>query len=151
MIAFPGKKCLFMGNEYGQNGYWDYTKPLNFITNDDEKYMSWFTQNINKFYLNTPELYEWDYSPEGTQVIENNHAGQVLCLMRHCSKGSLMCMFNFSDNDYYNYKIDNCNWYSHIEQVFSSKYAHESNPHLDKDKLVFNLPAHSAFFYRVKN
>ena len=151
MIAFPGKKCLFMGNEYGQSGYWDYTKPLTFITNDDEKYMSWFVQNINKFYLNTPEFYEWDYSPEGAQVIENNCDGQVLCLMRHCSKGSIMCIFNFSDTDYYDYKINNCNQYREIKQVFSSKYMHNSNAHIKDGQLYFNLPANSAFFYRVKN
>lgn len=151
MIAFPGKKCLFMGNEYGQSGYWDYTKPLTFITNDDEKYMSWFVQNINKFYLNTPEFYEWDYSPEGAQVIENNCDGQVLGLMRHCSKGSVMCIFNFSDTDYHDYKINNCNQYKEIDQVFSSKYMHDSNAHIKDGQLYFNLPANSAFFYRVKN
>lgn len=151
MISFPGKKCLFMGNEYGQSGYWDYTQPLTFITKTDEKDMSQFTQSINQLYLNTPEFYEWDYTPEGIQVMHNNYNGQVLCFMRHCSKGSIMCLFNFSNIDYYDYKIDNYNQYSKINQIFTSKYMYDSNAQIKNNQLSFNLPAHSAFFYKVKN
>lgn len=151
MITFPGKKCLFMGNEYGQSGYWNYTQSLSFITNEEEQNMAWFVQELNRIYLNTPELYEWDYQPEGIQVVENNCGGRVMAYMRHCSTGSVMCVFNFGDTHYNDYGIDNCNHYKEIKEIFGSVYKHDSQPKIYNNQLHFNLPPHSAFIYRVKN
>lgn len=151
MMTFPGKKCLFMGNEYGQGGYWDYDRAIKGVVNDDQKHYSWFVQELNKIYLNTPELYEWDYQPEGMQVVENNCGGRVMAYIRHCSTGSVMCVFNFGNTHYNDYGIDNCNYYKEIKEIFGSVYKHDSQPKIYNNQLHFNLPPHSAFIYRVKN
>lgn len=148
MMAFPGKKCLFMGNEYGQNGYWNYLEDLTFPKTIEEKQCSKYFKNINKLYLENPELYEWDYDPKGIQVFENNNGNKVLIFVRHCSKGSILCVFNFSNKNYYNYGINNYNNYSNIQTMLSSKDT-DTNPHIKNNQLYFHIPANSATFYRV--
>lgn len=148
MMAFPGKKCLFMGNEYGQNGYWDYLKPLTFATTGNERNCADYFKKVNKLYLKSPELYERDYAPEAIQVFENNPGNKVLIFIRHCDTGSILCVFNFSNNNYNNYGITNENNYTNIFTLLQSKNI-DTKPKIENQQLYFDIPAQSATFYRV--
>ena len=148
MIAFPGKKCLFMGNEYGQGGYWDFDRPLHGIVKPEQTEVSEYIKELNHFYLNNPALYEKDFDPEGTSVIVNNCGDQVLAILRHGFEQSMLCVCNFSDKNYKNYGTENFNNYTSINAVLGT--VEGPGPHITDGKIYLtNLPAHSAFFFEV--
>ena len=150
MIAFPGKKCLFMGNEYGQSGYWSYDRPLRGPINKQQIDMGEYTKKLNHLYLNTPALYEKDFDPSGIDIIVNNNGDKVLAILRHGYNSSILCVCNFSDNDFTNYGMNNIKNYSSINLTLGTK---EEDPkaYIDNNQIYLTaLPAHSAFFFEVK-
>ena len=67
MMAHPGKKLLFMGCEFGQFREWDYASSLEWFMLDYEMHakLRSFVRTLNRFYLDTPPLWELDRSWEG--------------------------------------------------------------------------------------
>ena len=67
MMAHPGKKLLFMGCEFGQFREWDYASSLEWFMLDYEMHakLHSFVRTLNRFYLDTPPLWELDRSWEG--------------------------------------------------------------------------------------
>ncbi|MDR0947169.1 MAG: 1,4-alpha-glucan branching protein GlgB [Ruminococcus sp.] len=67
MMAHPGKKLNFMGNEFGQMTEWTEEHELDWkaLSTPDNKKMQDFTEALNKLYLKTPALWERDDSWEG--------------------------------------------------------------------------------------
>lgn len=149
MIAFPGKKCLFMGNEYGQAGYWGYDRPLKGPTNKAQEEFSDYIKQLNILYLNTPALYEKDFEPIGTEVIVNNNEDKVLAIIRHGSNQSVLCVCNFSDKDYINYGMENTNNYTSLIPILYTN--HEIEVYTQNNKIYLQtLPAHSAHIFELK-
>lgn len=150
MLAFPGKKCLFMGGEYGQTGHWDYQKPLTFITNEEQQNYSDFVKYFNRFYMNHSALYARDYIPTGTVVIENNSDNKILAFIRRSAEETLLCLFNFGNQDFNDYKIKNDKYYYHIEEICSTRYGFYSNPHIADGNFHFNIPAQTGIYYKIR-
>lgn len=150
MMAFPGKKCLFMGNEYGQKGYWNYEEPLLFIDSADQKNYADFVKHLNKFYLEHPALYTRDYNPTGTVVIENNNDNKVLAFIRRNSEETLLCLFNFGEQDFYDYRINNDKYYFDISEIFNTRYGYYTNPRINNNEFYFNIPAQTGIFYKIR-
>ena len=85
MTAHPGKKLLFMGQEFAQFTEWNYQKELDWMLLDYDmhKRMQQYVAELNKFYLNNPEFWEIDYSWDGFNWISNDENTQSLkALMR---------------------------------------------------------------------
>ncbi|MBE7062123.1 MAG: 1,4-alpha-glucan branching protein GlgB, partial [Clostridiales bacterium] len=70
-FAHPGKKLNFMGNEFGQYKEWNYKEGLEFfmLEYDLHKKLHEFNKKLNKFYKNTPSLYEIEDSWDGFEWI----------------------------------------------------------------------------------
>lgn len=145
-MTFPGKKCFFMGNEYGQDGYWDYYRYLNFEDNDFAR----FVQELNKFYTLHPALFEKDYESDGINSVELNAEKQVLSFVRHSNDEDLLCVFNFgSENfDHYWFKLEG--QYSDGQEIFSTHYGWNLNPHIEGNGLSCQLPANSFIVYKIQ-
>lgn len=148
-IAFPGKKCIFMGNEYAEPGYWDHSKDLNFIQNDNQKNFSTFVKNINQFYLLNPALYEKDYELKGIEIIENNSDNQVLGFIRYSNEQDILCLFNFSNNNYTNYSIYFNNSYKNMKEVFTTHLNYNFNYFLNTNSIQSNLPPYSSIYFEL--
>ena len=74
MCGHPGKKLLFMGQEFGQWNEWSEERELDWYLLDDEshKQMKDFTKKCMLLYKNYRSLYETDYRPEGFRWINAN-------------------------------------------------------------------------------
>ncbi|MBP3692336.1 MAG: alpha amylase C-terminal domain-containing protein, partial [Clostridia bacterium] len=109
MYAHPGKKLLFMGQEFGQFIEWDYKKELDWFLLDYESHQKTqaFTKALNKLYAKTPALWELDTSWEGFNWISHDDASQsVVSFMRKDSEGNtVICVFNFTPVDRQHYRI----------------------------------------------
>ena len=100
MWAHPGKKLLFMGQEFAQNDEWSESAGLQWhLTQYDEhKGISKCLATMNSLYKSTPALFEKDTSPEGfSWLVGNDAASNVLAFTRWDDAGNpLVCITNFS-------------------------------------------------------
>jgi 1,4-alpha-glucan branching enzyme len=100
MIAHPGKKLLFMGQEFGQFIEWDERRPLDWMLLDYEKHseLKACVAALNAFYRDTPAFWQVDYSWEGFQwIIPDDSSQSVVAFLRRDAAGRMVlvvCNFN---------------------------------------------------------
>ena len=109
MMSHPGKKLLFMGCEYGQFKEWDYSEGLEFFLTDFESHrkLQRYNRDLNRFYLDTPALYEIEDSWEGFEWIAPDESDKnVIAFQRRDRKGNaVIVLINFSGVDYDTYRL----------------------------------------------
>ncbi len=101
MTGHPGKKLLFMGQEFGQWNEWSEERSLDWYLLDDEKHqnMKAFTQKCLKLINTHPALYETDYMPEGFRWINANDKDKSIYSFARYSKNkkkNLLFVLNFT-------------------------------------------------------
>ena len=107
MMAHPGKKLTFMGEEFGQFKEWDYKEGLEFFLTEytlHEKLRVLY-KDINLLYKTTEPLYEIDYSWDGFEWIDvNNKLDNIICFKRTSKNGKeLYALISFNGADISNY------------------------------------------------
>jgi len=88
MMAHPGKKLLFMGQEFAQFDEWDYASPLdwNLLLFDKHRMMQCFVRALNKLYAATPAFWQVDYSWQGFSWIAHDDNSQSVIAFRRIDK-----------------------------------------------------------------
>jgi len=87
MWGWPGKKLLFMGQEFAQREEWNESKGLDWWLLDAGMHegMRRLVTDLNHAYRELPALYARDNEPEGFQwLIGNDHANSVFAWARFC-------------------------------------------------------------------
>ena len=108
MICYPGKKLLFMGQEFGQFSEWDEDKEIDWLLLQYEKHekLQKFVRALNRLYLTRKEL--WN-EPEGWNNFawaSCDEAGRnAVALRRTDSSGELLCFFSFCPNPNPNFTV----------------------------------------------
>ena len=100
MMAHPGKKLLFMGQEFGQFIEWDEKKPLDWMLLGYEKHqqLQAYVRDLNHFYRENPSMWQVDYSWEGFQwIVPDDNQQSVVIFLRRDAAGKMVliaCNFN---------------------------------------------------------
>ena len=110
MLAHPGKKLLFMGQDFAQYDEWAEDRSLEWelLQYDEHKQMQNYVKALNAFYREHPALYEMDYDPDGFTWINNISANENMVVFTRNTKKKeemLMIVCNFSPLTYENHKI----------------------------------------------
>ncbi|MBQ8558240.1 MAG: 1,4-alpha-glucan branching protein GlgB [Alphaproteobacteria bacterium] len=100
MFMHPGKKLLFMGNEFGVTREWNYADSLdwNLIQDKQHSGLKTLVQRLNQMYKSYTELSDYDFDSRGFEWIDGNDSQRsVFTFMRQNKKGeSLIVACNFT-------------------------------------------------------
>lgn len=167
-ICHPGKKLLFMGQEFGQFLEWKYDWQLEWSASDDlNRKMQAFVSALGHFYKATPQLFELDHSYSGFEVIDaDNTSESVLSFIRKDSLGrEIICVFNMAPIERQAFTIGvpksgiyteilntemaefGGNWQSHQPDVTTQKHQWKSY----QQTLTFTLPALGATIWSLSS
>ena len=101
MYAHPGKKLLFMGQEFGQFIEWDEKKQLDWflLDYDAHKNLQKYTKALNHFYKENSPMWEIDYSWEGFRwLVSDDCDNSVIAFQRMNEKGeTIVAVCNFTN------------------------------------------------------
>jgi 1,4-alpha-glucan branching enzyme len=111
MWAHPGKKLLFMGQEFAQNDEWNQEAGLQWYLTEFAEHIGVKAAlaDINANYKRHPALWEKDVSPEGFQwIVGDDGANNIIAFTRWSDAGyPLVCVTNFSPvpQEYYSLRM----------------------------------------------
>ncbi len=109
MMAHPGKKLSFMGNEFAQFIEWNDQQGLDWLLLGYEMHqkMHAYVKDLNHFYLENAPLWQIDDSWKGFQWISpNDRDNSVIAFYRQDKKGKLLlCIGNFFPEKREHYRI----------------------------------------------
>ena len=123
MAAHPGKKLLFMGQDFGQISEWSEARGLDWNLLADGKAMASdtgevirvksshrmlqdFVADLWKFYKAHPAMYAWDEIPDGFEwvsMLDADHS--VIAFMREAEDEKLLVVCNFTTVCYSEFKL----------------------------------------------
>ena len=110
MLCHPGKKSLFMGQEFAQEREWTEKEPLDWSVLEKDEYREFctFMKQMIAFYKKNPALYEADYEPQGFEWINAMQWEEnTLSFVRNSKDKSqvLLVICNFSAVSYDHFSV----------------------------------------------
>jgi 1,4-alpha-glucan branching enzyme len=110
MFAFPGKKLLFMGNEFGQWGEWNHDKSLDWhlLQYEPHRRLQACVRDLNHLYQKTRQMHSIDFHHSGFEWIDfadSDHS--IISFMRKSkdSEDPLIVVGNFTPVPRTGYRI----------------------------------------------
>ncbi|MCM1543850.1 MAG: 1,4-alpha-glucan branching protein GlgB [Ruminococcus sp.] len=128
MMAHPGKKLTFMGQEFGQFIEWKYDQGLDWLLLDYEKHrqLQCYYKELNKIYKKYPALWEIDYGWEGfSWCVSDDKDNSVIAFRRIDKKGNeIVCVCNFTPvmREKYSFGVEKEGTYEVILNSDSDKF-----------------------------
>ncbi|OOY04971.1 1,4-alpha-glucan branching protein GlgB [Thioclava sp. F28-4] len=88
--AHPGKKLLFMGQEFGQWSEWSHERELDWYLLDDPRHegLRALVRDLNRLYRETPALHWGDCEPEGFEWIAADDSEASVFIFERRAPGS---------------------------------------------------------------
>lgn len=110
MFCHPGKKLLFMGQEFGQLREWSEERELDWFLLGEEKHrdLKDFVQGLLKMYRKYPALYAMDTDPSGFEWINaDDRYRSIYSFVRKSPTGrnNLLVVCNFTPVERSDYRV----------------------------------------------
>ena len=110
MWAYPGKKLLFMGQEFGQRTEWNFNESLDWrlLAEAPHAGLRRAVADLNRLYRETPALHRRDCEPEGFQwIVVDDDAQSVFAWLRSGEPGDrpVAVACNFTPVPRHGYRI----------------------------------------------
>ena len=168
MTAHPGKKLMFMGQEFAQYKEWNFQTGLDWEVLEFEPHyqLHQYVRDLNKLYKDIPAFWECDTSWEGFHWISSeDNANSVIAFRRIAkNKDEIICVCNFQPVHHEIYDIG-VPYYADYKEIFNSddkKYggsgitndiltAQEEPLHGEAYRITLDLPPMSVIYFEVKN
>jgi len=109
MYAFPGKKLLFMGGEFGQWREWDHNQSLDWhlLEYFPHRGVQRLVKDLNELYRKEKALHELDCNPAGFEWVDfSDYEQSVISFLRKSKSGEMvLVVLNFTPVPRYNYRV----------------------------------------------
>ena len=133
MLFHPGKKLLFMGQEFGQLREWSEERELDWYLHKEEKHQDLqnFVKTLLHMYTKYPALYAADNDPEGFEWINADDAYRsIFSLIRKSptKRNNLLFVVNYTPVDRPDYRVG-------VPKKKQYKLIMDENGLLDKPKI----------------
>jgi 1,4-alpha-glucan branching enzyme len=124
MWTHPGKKLLFMGDDFGQWNEWNYEESLQWhlLQWPSHQGLQKCVADLNRLYRREPALHQVDFDPAGFEWVDcHNFNDSVLIYMRRAKEASdflvVACNFTPVPRMAYRFGVPRGGWY---EEIFNS-------------------------------
>lgn len=166
MMAHPGKKLSFMGNEFAQFIEWNPEQELDWMLLDYDKHakMKRYVKDLNRFYLAHSELWQNDADWEGFKWISHDdNSNSIIAFRRIDKKGNeIIAVCNFCPVKRTGYRIgapDKGTYkcvFSSDKAIYGGKGTRMTKIKTKKDpmhgydhSLELTVPAMSVLYYQL--
>lgn len=110
MMAHPGKKLLFMGQDIAQFDEWNENESIqwNLLEYDSHREMKDYVKALNRLYKDYPALYRMDFTSDGFEWINSLDADKsTISFLRKTEKEeeTLLIICNFTPVVHENFKV----------------------------------------------
>lgn len=163
MIAHPGKKLLFMGNEFAQLREWDEKRQQDWdiLTYPVHDAFHQFMRHLNLLYQSHEALYTCDYNPGCFAWLDCHQEQKCIYVWQRSGLGKrVMAAFNFSDVDQPDFVLRleeavrikpllHSNWQLYGGEVKKTTRTQSSTKDGQGHCIKLNLPAFSGVLYEM--
>ena len=110
MYAHPGKKLLFMGDEFGQRREWVHEDSLDWhlLQSPEHQGVQTWIKHLNILYKGEPALYEMDFDPAGFEWVDcSDWEDSVITFLRSGKTpgDTMLIVCNFTPVARHNYRV----------------------------------------------
>ena len=159
MAAHPGKKLMFMGQEFAQFKEWNYKTGLDWDVMEfpEHKDVSEFVRSLNGFYAKSSELWENDTDWSGFRwIVSDDNTNSVIVFRRINKAGGeliIVCNFQPKEHEEYSFGVPAGGFYSEVfntagKTVNKKRKAKPVPMHGEKNSITIRIEPMSAIFFR---
>jgi 1,4-alpha-glucan branching enzyme len=110
LFGHPGKKMMFMGDEFGQQSEWNHDASLDWhlLQNPFNAGLKRWVRDLNTLYRGDPAMYELDFDVRGFEWVDcKDFQRSVICFLRHGQNpdDQLLFVCNFTPVVRQNYRV----------------------------------------------
>lgn len=110
MMGHPGKKLLFMGQDFAQLREWSEERELDWylLREDNHQALRNFTRDLLQLYRKNKAMYECDNNPAGFEWVNANDGNRsIYSFIRHSKNGkkNLLFICNFTPMEWTDYRV----------------------------------------------
>ncbi|MBT2581441.1 1,4-alpha-glucan branching protein GlgB [Planococcus sp. ISL-109] len=151
-MAHPGKKLLFMGQEYGHFDEWEFQPELDWqsLEKPEHKVIAVFTRELLAFYRNERAFFELDDERDGFMWLDaDNHEQSVASFIRRgfLPEDECIVLCNFSSRHYERFQVG-APRKGLYEEIFSTNLTQFDGtaPHLQQAAESLDVPCDNQHF-----
>lgn len=153
MYACNGKKMNFMGYEFADDKEWSVTKSLswNLLNKRENKAFFQFIKDLNDLYL-----FEKVFWHENTIADYHRYHKKIITITRKTENDFLLFLFNFSNVQYYGYKLSVSKNGKYVELLNSDQRDYGGGHFINKvksaqeDHLLVNIACFGAMVFKYQ-